>query len=211
MKNSSVREKFAPALIPYHQAVQLSLTRSGRGEVERYWMDTPDGLEPGATHRDIEGMFIEQRRTAIAANVQAVFAVVEKIGGKRGWYYADALWGFRGLLDELAGGVGMRRGRPDPNHLQPGDELDGWRVETFEAGHLIRLAFEMKAPGPAWLQFEVLPHSGGGTLLILTAFFEPHGVAGLLYWYSLYPFHLLIFKGLSQAIARLATTDKSDH
>jgi uncharacterized protein YbjT (DUF2867 family) len=207
IKNPTVREKFSPHLIPYHQAVQLALTRNGGGEVERYWSSTPDGLEPGTTHRDIEGMFIEQRRTAIAASPQAVFKVVGKIGGKRGWLYADWLWWLRGLLDELAGGVGMRRGRPDPDNLRPGDVLDGWRVETIEAGHLIRLVFEMKAPGPAWLQFEVLPRATGGTLLILTAFFEPHGVAGLLYWFSLYPFHLLIFKGMSHAIARQAQAD----
>jgi hypothetical protein len=82
--------------------------------------------------------------------------------------------------------------------------VDGWRVETIEVGRLIRLWFEMKAPGPAWLQFEAQPRSDGGTLLILTAFFEPHGIAGLVYWYILYPFHLLIFKGMSRAILQLA-------
>jgi hypothetical protein len=98
----------------------------------------------------------------------------------------------------------MKRGRRDANELQTGDVLDGWRVETVEPGRLIRLWFEMKAPGPAWLQLEAAPCEDGGTLLVITAFFEPHGLAGLLYWWSLYPFHVAIFKGMSEAIIRLA-------
>jgi uncharacterized protein YbjT (DUF2867 family) len=210
VKDPVVREIISPNLVPYHRAVQLALTRDGRGEVESYWNGAPPGLEPGTTHRDVEGMFIEQRRTIIPASPHAVFEVIEKIGGKRGWYYANWLWWMRGWLDQWAGGVGMRRGRLDPDKLHRGDVLDGWRIETLEAGRLVRLAFEMKAPGPAWLQFEVQPRPDGGTLLILTAFFEPHGIAGLLYWYSLYLFHLLIFKGMSQAISRLAQMNKGD-
>jgi uncharacterized protein YbjT (DUF2867 family) len=196
----SAQHLFIPKLIPYRHALKLALKRSGSGEVESFWAGSPDGLEPGVLHKDTEGMFIEQRRTAIAARPDVVFAVIERIGGKRGWYYADWLWQLRGLLDRWVGGVGMRRGRDDPDKLHTGDILDGWRVETIEAGRLIRLAFEMKAPGPAWLQFEVLPRPDGGTLLLITAFFEPHGLAGLFYWYILYPFHLLIFSGLSRAI-----------
>jgi uncharacterized protein YbjT (DUF2867 family) len=200
VNDPSAQQLFIPELIPYHHAVRLALKRHGSGEVEAFWAGSPGGIEPGVIHKDTEGMFIEQRRTAIAARPEVVFAVIERIGGKRGWYYADWLWQLRGLLDLWVGGVGMRRGRRDADELQMGDVLDGWRVEIFEAGRLIRLAFDMIAPGPAWLQFEVQPRSDGGTLLILTAFFEPHGLAGLLYWYILYPFHLLIFSGLSRAI-----------
>jgi hypothetical protein len=98
----------------------------------------------------------------------------------------------------------MRRGRRHPDELSPGDILDGWKVETIEAGRLLRLWFDMKAPGPAWLQFEAQPRADGGTLLIITAFFEPHGILGLLYWFSLYPFHQIIFKGMSRAILKQA-------
>ncbi len=201
-----VREVYTPELIPYQRAVRLALTRRGTGAVEAYWAGAPDGLEPGASHKDVEGMFIEQRRIAIDASPPAVYSIVEKIGGKHGWYFADILWQLRGWLDELAGGVGMRRGRSNADHVQPGDVLDGWRVETIEAGRLIRLRFEMQAPGPAWLQFEVRPRGDAGSLLLLTAFFEPHGLAGLMYWYTLYPFHLLIFKGLSRRIKIMAET-----
>jgi uncharacterized protein YbjT (DUF2867 family) len=200
----SAQEVFKIKLIPYRQAVQQALMRHGSGEVETFWAEAQAGLQPGLTHKDTEGMFIEQRRTASTAKPESVFAIFTRIGGKRGWYYADWLWQLRGWLDQLVGGEGMGRGRRHPDELQPGGVLDGWRVEMIEAGRLIRLWFEMKAPGPAWLQFEAQPRSEGGTLLILTAFFEPHGIPGLLYWYSLYPFHLLIFKGMSRAILRLA-------
>jgi Protein of unknown function (DUF2867) len=146
-------------------------------------------------------MFIEQRRVESAAKPEDVYATFAGIGGKRGWYYADWLWGLRGLLDRLAGGVGMRRGRRSPDDLQPGDVLDGFRAETVEPGRLVRLRNEMKAPGPAWMQFEAQPRAGG-TLLIQTAFFEPHGLMGLLYWYGLFPFHQLIFNGMARAIVR---------
>jgi uncharacterized protein YbjT (DUF2867 family) len=177
----SAQEVFKIKLIPYKEAVLQALKRDGSGEVESFWAGAQADLQPGVTHKDTEGMFIEQRRTASATRPEPVYATFTRIGGKRGWYYADWLWQLRGWLDQLVGGVGMRRGRRHPDELQPGDILDGWSVETIEAGRLIRLRFEMKAPGPAWLQFEAQPRSDGGTLLIITAFFEPHGIAGLLY------------------------------
>ena len=200
----SAQEVFKVKLIPYKRAVQQALTRDGSGEAETYWKGAMVELPPGRTSRDTQGMFIEQRRTASTVQAKAIFTTITKIGGKRGWYYANWLWKLRGWLDQLVGGVGMKRGRRDPDELLPGDVLDGWRVETVEAGRLLRLWFEMKAPGPAWLQFEAMPRTDGGTMLILTAFFEPHGIAGLVYWFILYPFHLLIFKYMSRAILRLA-------
>jgi hypothetical protein len=200
----SAQEVFKIKLIPYAKAVQQALTRDGTGEVETYWKGAQVEHPPGRTSRDTQGMFIEQRRTASAVKPKAVFAAFSRIGGKRGWYYANWLWQLRGWLDQLVGGPGMRRGRGDPDELLPGDVLDGWRVETVEAGRLIRLRFEMKAPGPAWLQFEAQPRADSGTLLIITAFFEPHGIHGLLYWFTFYPFHLLIFKGMSSGILQLA-------
>jgi hypothetical protein len=149
----------------------------------------------------------EGRRVETTAKPEAVFAAFAGIGGDRVWYYADWLWQLRGLLDRLAGGVGMRRGRPRPDDLQPGHALDFWRVEAVEPGRLVRLRAEMKMPGPAWLQFEARPRNEGGTLLIQTAFFEPHGLAGLVYWYALYPVHRLIFSGLARAIVHRAESN----
>jgi len=151
-----------------------------------------------------EGMIVERRRVVSAAAPAAVFATVAGIGGRRGWFCADRLWRLRGLLDRVAGGVGMRRGRRNPDDLRPGDPLDFWRVEAVDTGRLVRLRAEMRLPGPAWLQFEVAPRAKGGSLLTQTAYFQPRGLAGLAYWYGLSPIHSRIFTGLARAIARRA-------
>jgi hypothetical protein len=108
-------------------------------------------------------------------------------------------------MDKLVGGVGLRRGRRDPVRLAVGDTLDFWRVQAFEQDHLLRLEAEMKAPGRVWLQFEVDGDATGSTLC-QTAIFDPHGLAGLAYWYALYPIHHLIFQGMLRKIERAATT-----
>jgi uncharacterized protein YbjT (DUF2867 family) len=204
VSDSTAERLFKLELIPYHQAIQHALKRDGSGEVESFWNGSQPGLEPGVTHKDTEGMYIAQQRTASTADPEAIFKAFARIGGKHGWYYANWLWWLRGWLDELIGGVGMKRGRRDADELEVGDFLDGWRVERVEPGRLVRLWFEMKAPGPAWLQFEAQPRTQGGTLLVITAFFEPHGMAGLFYWWSLYPFHVAIFKGMSETIVKMA-------
>lgn len=128
-----------------------------------------------------------------------VFEVISALGGEDGWPAGNALWQLRGLMDRLAGGVGMRRGRRHPRELRVGDPLDFWRVEALEPDHLLRLRAEMKLPGQAWLQFEVLPDPEG-TRVEQTAFFEPRGLPGQLYWYSVLPFHRFVFPGLIGAV-----------
>jgi hypothetical protein len=111
-------------------------------------------------------------------------------------------WEIRGFMDRMIGGVGLRRGRRDPDRLRAGDALDFWRVEVVEHERLLRLRAEMKVPGKAWLQFQVTPRDNDQTLLSQTAFFAPKGLLGMLYWYALYPFHRLIFSGLIDQIAQ---------
>lgn len=119
-----------------------------------------------------------------------------RLGGERGWPVMNWSWQVRGFIDSLLGGVGMRRGRRDPEDLRVGDAVDFWRVEAVEEGRLVRFRAEMKLPGLAWLQFCVDPHGDGQSLLTQTAFFEPKGLPGLIYWYALYPFHARIFGGM---------------
>ncbi|RAJ82186.1 uncharacterized protein DUF2867 [Chitinophaga dinghuensis] len=118
------------------------------------------------------------------------------IGGKRGWYYGNLLWKVRGWMDELVGGPGLRRGRKDEITLQTGDYTDFWRVlaANRQQGVLL-LQAEMKVPGEAWLHFEVL-----GETLVQTAIYVPRGLAGELYWWSVWPFHGFIFPGMLQGI-----------
>ena len=204
VRDHRAREVFDVKLISYAHALQQALGRSGQGEVEAYWNGGKAGPGPGSTHKEIEGMFIEQHRLETSAKPEAVYSTFAGLGGRDGWFFADWLWQVRGLIDRLAGGPGMRRGRLSQVEIQPGDVLGGYRVELVETGHMIRLRNEMKAPGPAWMQFEVQPGAKGGSLYIQTAFFEPHGLLGLAYWYALYPFHQILFNGLARAIVKRA-------
>lgn len=133
-----------------------------------------------------------------------MFATFAGLGGERGWLYADWCWQVRGALDRLVGGVGLRRGRRDPDDVRPGDSIDCWRVEAVEPGRLLRLTAEMKLPGQGRLEFRATPASGGGSLLVLTASFAPRGLPGLAYWYAMYPAHHFLFSGLARAIVRRA-------
>jgi uncharacterized protein YbjT (DUF2867 family) len=194
-------------LFDYQGAVELALARLDSGEVETMWSDalmTTQGDVPPVVLGTLEGMILEHRQLQVAAPATTVFRAFAGLGGGRGWLYMNWVWHLRGLLDRLAGGVGMRRGRRDPEHLRVGEALDFWRVEAVEPGHLIRLRAEMKVPGRAWLQFHVHPQSAERAVLSQTAYFAPKGVWGLVYWYLLYPIHQVIFAGMIRKIAERA-------
>jgi uncharacterized protein YbjT (DUF2867 family) len=208
-----VRDDKARRLFPtvkpfdYQTAVELALARLDSGEVETMWTDalmTTQGDVPPVVLSTVEGLNLEHRQLAVAASAATVFSVFAGLGGGRGWLYMNWVWHLRGLIDRLVGGVGMRRGRRDPDCLRVGEALDFWRVEAMEPDHLIRLRAEMKVPGRAWLQFHVHPQPGEGSVLSQTAFFLPTGVWGLIYWYGLYPIHKVIFAGMIRKIAEHA-------
>jgi hypothetical protein len=146
---------------------------------------------------------VDSRSAQVAAAPAKTFAAVERIGGAVGWHYANWLWTLRGWLDLLMGGVGMRRGRRDPERLRVGDTLDCWRVESIQPDQRLRLAAEMKLPGRAWLEFDVQP-DGNGARLRQTATFDPLGLWGLAYWYGVWPLHQLVFAGMLRGLARAA-------
>ena len=188
--------------------MRLALERVDRGEVETRWADSfPSGARvTGVSLDEREGRVFERRTTVVAAEPARVFAVFTGIGGRRGWFHVTMLWRFRGALDRLVGGVGMRRGRRHPNDLRPGDALDFWRVESVEPDRSLKLRAEMKVPGRAWLVFEVIPEGAHRSRLMQTAVFEPRGLFGALYWYSLYPLHQYVFSGMVNAIRIHAET-----
>jgi uncharacterized protein YbjT (DUF2867 family) len=208
-----VREDTAPKLFPeirpldYDTAVRLALEKLEMHGVETAWTDaltSSQGERTPVALISSEGMIIERRQRVVAKSTGAVYRSFAQLGGRRGWLYLDWTWQLRGMVDRLCGGVGMRRGRRDPEDLRSGDSLDFWRVETVDPGRLVRLRAEMKVPGRAWLEFEARPEPDGNTLLLQTAFFEPKGLFGLLYWYALYPIHSLIFSGLIRRIGERA-------
>ncbi len=155
---------------------------------------------------------VDRRETWVPLPPAAAFAPIRGIGGSRGWYYGNLLWRIRGLIDQILGGVGLRRGRRDPDTVAVGDTIDFWRVEAFVPDSLLRLAAEMRVPGRAWLQFEADPRDGG-TRLVQTAVFDPAGLAGLVYWYALWPIHRFVFAGMLKGIARAAVEHRlgSEH
>jgi uncharacterized protein YbjT (DUF2867 family) len=208
-----VRDANASRIFPeikpfdYQTAVELALARLDSGEVETVWSDalmTTQGDVPPVVLGTLEGMILEHRQVQVPVSAATVYQSFAGLGGARGWLYMNWVWHLRGLLDRLVGGVGMRRGRRDPDHLRVGEALDFWRVEAVEPGHLIRLRAEMKVPGRAWLQFHVHPQPDDRSILSQTAYFAPKGVWGLVYWYALYPIHKVIFAGMIRKIAERA-------
>jgi uncharacterized protein YbjT (DUF2867 family) len=195
---------------PYADAVRRAIDRTNRHEIESTWFDSINApnrpILPPASSR--EGMIIDQRQCRVGAAPERVFAEVERLGGEAGWPAANVLWRLRGLIDQVVGGVGMRLGRRDPERLRMGDALDFWRVEDVRRPELLRLSAEMRVPGRAWLQYEVVP-DGAGSRLIQSAFFEPKGLPGLAYWYGLYPIHALIFRGMVRNIGKRASATRA--
>ncbi|OEH86281.1 hypothetical protein BHU72_13725 [Desulfuribacillus stibiiarsenatis] len=151
---------------------------------------------------DIQREYITDKKTIhIHAPRSTVFDVVTSIGGQNGWYYANALWQIRGWIDEQLGGVGIARGRLHPQQLSVGDYLDFWRVEAWEEHKLLRLRAEMKIPGKAWLEYQLTTNEENSTTIVKqTAYYEPHGVWGYLYWYAMVPAHYFIFNGIVREI-----------
>ena len=186
-------------------AVAAALRNEDRAFAETRWSDARSSSGPERSWGGVRfgTRLVDSRTVRVAAPPPAAFAPIRRIGGAAGWYYGNVLWRVRGLLDLLAGGVGVRRGRRDPERLAAGDTVDWWRVERCEPDRRLRLAAEMKVPGRAWLEFEVTEDAGGSTIR-QTAEFDPAGVAGLLYWYALWPAHTLMFGGMLREIARRA-------
>ena len=200
----------AEGLTGYRDAVRLALNRLEHGEVETTWSSaSPVGAPAEALPSDPdwagEVVYIDERSIESDTSADRVFAVVESIGGENGWYSFPLAWTVRGWLDRFAGGVGLNRGRRDPRRLHTGDALDFWRVERIERPELLRLRAEMRAPGGAWLEWRIERLAADRTKLTQRAIFFPKGIAGRLYWYSLLPFHGIIFRGMLENIAGAAS------
>ncbi len=158
-----------------------------------------------AINADRRHLKIDSRTIHVSASPEEAFNPIRRIGGKSGWYYANWLWILRGWMDNLVGGVGMRRGRNDPDSLNVGDILDCWRVVAITPNHCLRLVAEMKLPGRANLEFEVVADSAG-SVIRQTATFDPLGLFGRAYWYTVLPFHHFIFAGMLKGIAARSNT-----
>jgi len=201
--DNRIRDLIDIDLISYEEAIRRAFDKVEQQEVISSWTDAQSSnvLQQGISNL-IEvptyGCFRDEQSERVDEdNKKRVIDRIWSIGGKNGWYYADMLWALRGFVDKLFGGVGLRRGRKNSNEITAGDSLDFWRVLYADRreGRLLLYA-EMKLPGEAWLEFRM-----SGDTLYQIATFRPLGVWGRLYWYLLYPFHTVIFKGMIRNIA----------
>ncbi|NJQ01676.1 SDR family oxidoreductase [Streptomyces zingiberis] len=202
-------------LTGFRRSLELAVQRIKEADVATRWTAAsvpgtpgdPLPTDPGWAGGDL---YTDHRRTVVDAPPEAVWRVIEGIGGRNGWYSAPAAWTLRGWADQVAGGVGLRRGRRDPQRLRAGDELDFWRVEEIEPGRLLRLRAEMRLPGLAWLEMRVGRDERGRTVYRQRSVFHPRGFAGHLYWWGVAPLHALVFGGMARNIASAAERGAGD-
>ena len=198
----------ASGLIDFDEAVRLALTRVKEAQVATRWSDA---ATPGVPSEPLPSdptwtggtLYTDVREVRTTASTQDLFAAIERIGGESGWYSSQLLWRTRGFIDRLAGGVGLRRGRRDPERLSVGDAVDFWRVEEYIPNEVVRLRAEMLMPGRAWLEFTV-QDEGPTRLLRQRAIYWPHGLAGHAYWWGVAPFHAFVFPPMARHIVEHA-------
>jgi uncharacterized protein YbjT (DUF2867 family) len=191
-------------LVGYRRSVRLALEKERLGEVETSWRNAevagaPSNPLPSDPDWSGHTVYVDRRERPSGASVEALWSVIEGVGGENGWYSFPLAWAIRGWIDKLSGGVGLRRGRRDPDTLHPGDAVDFWRVEAIERPRFLRLRAEMRVPGRAWLEMRAEPDGAGSTYRQRAVFF-PKGLAGRLYWWSVLPFHGVVFAGMANRI-----------
>ncbi|RAW02573.1 SDR family oxidoreductase [Pseudochryseolinea flava] len=206
-KDNEIQSIVPITLFSYRQALELAFDKISHKNIISSWKDS-FYLQTG--RRDVmnnievpsHGVLTDRREISFTRPVKEVIANLWSIGGKKGWYAGNWLWRIRGFADTIVGGVGIRRGRRSENALKTGDALDFWRVILADPikGRLILYA-EMKLPGEAWLEFTIKSEDQTHKL-VQTATFRPLGLWGRLYWFSVLPFHALIFPRMAKAIVQ---------
>jgi len=199
-------QAFVPiTILSYEEALSAAFERIQQRNVVSSWKDAVNDQSIDKNFLNyVEvptfGCYLDKRIVTVTGPTENVINNIWTIGGNKGWYFGNWMWRIRGLMDKMVGGVGLRRGRRSETELKPGDALDFWRVLVAdkEKGRLLLYA-EMKLPGEAWLEFKI-KESNGKRELMQTATFRPLGLWGRLYWYSVLPFHGLIFPQMAKGI-----------
>lgn len=195
-------------LTGFDRSVALALKKIKDADVTTRWSNAslygaPSDPLPSDPDWSGGSLYVDQREVPVTVDPERLWRVIEGIGGARGWYSFPLAWAVRGWLDVLVGGVGLTRGRRDPDRLQVGDSLDFWRVEEVIPGQMLRLRAEMKLPGLAWLELGVSTKDGK-TSYTQRAIFQPRGLAGQAYWWAVSPFHRFVFGGMARNIIAAA-------
>ena len=207
--NELVQQLMPHDALSSREAIRRALVQVRNNTVDTRW--SVAGPVPGDPDWAGGTVFLDERKIVINAEPQRVFQAVCRIGGGHGWYAGDVLWRIRGWMDTLVGGPGLRRGRRDHERVEFGETLDFWRIVGLERNRRLSLLAEMKLPGIATLNFEMLPgKSANSTALTMAARFRPRGIVGIAYWYSVLPLHNLVFGGMLRGIQRVAERTESD-
>lgn len=202
-KTNNLTALLGITLINYDESIRLAFQKIEQNQILSSWRDAQTSalLKNGISKYvevPVNGCFIDVKKMPVR-NSNLVMERIWSIGGRTGWYYANWLWEIRGFMDQLTGGVGMRRGRRSASEINPGDALDFWRVLlASKQDRRLLLYAEMKLPGEAWLEFKI----DDKNILVQTATFRPLGVWGRLYWYAVLPFHGFIFSGMIRNIVK---------
>lgn len=205
-KETRLKDILGITPLTYREACIRALDRINMDSVQSSWTDAVSIRNPGHLFQRPEvpefGVMHDRRILRIGENPHRVLNKIFAIGGDTGWYYADWMWRLRGVVDKMAGGVGLRRGRRNTTELNPGDSLDFWRVLIADREKMRLLLFaEMKIPGEAWLEFRIRKKNNE-YYLYQTATFLPHGLSGRIYWYLVLPIHLQMLKGLIRELVK---------
>lgn len=201
-KNNELEKMLGVEPIPYKKAVELAFQKIDQNNIISSWKDSlASSFRKSSLMENIrvptDGCFFDKREKLIEGDPDVVLKNIWSIGGDQGWYYGNWMWKIRGILDKAFGGVGLRRGRTHPHHINPGDSLDFWRVLVADKQNKRLLLYaEMKLPGEAWLEFRI-KKKRGKNYLQQTATFRPIGLAGRFYWYTVLPFHYFVFEGMA--------------
>ncbi|MXV52952.1 DUF2867 domain-containing protein [Pedobacter sp. HMF7647] len=206
-KNDQIKEIIPRSCLGYEESLKLAFEKIEQNSIVSSWKDA---LNQGYLETDfMDHVKVPQNGTLeykivmpFERSSDEVFENIWNIGGTRGWYYLDWLWNLRGFIDKLIGGIGTRRGRTSNVQLRAGDALDFWRVLLADRKNQRLLLYaEMKVPGEAWLELKII-NKDQRNCLYQTATFRPYGVWGRMYWYSMWPFHAVLFKGMAKEITR---------
>ncbi len=201
-ENNEAMKDFSVRPISFKDAVHFAFNKVRSHNIETAWIDANPVLLQSAI--DPSHLLNDKQVVTVNAPAENVFSIVTSLGGNRGWLFANSLWKIRGFIDKQIGGVGLRCGRRHPIHLSTGDAVDFWRVEEYIQNKRLVLRAEMKVWGSAWLEFETEPVDDTSSRLTQTARYYPKGLAGLIYWYAIYPIHVFVFRGMAHAIGRCA-------
>ena len=209
--DTAAQEAFSVRPKGLAEAISRAIGNEDQQFAVTHWSDA---LAENKNEHHLWGVAFGHRRVDSYSRVMEfsppeVFFPIQCIGGEQGWYAYRWLWWTRGYLDRRLGGVGLRTGRRDPIDLRVGDAIDFWRVEKLIPNRLLLLFVEMKLPGRAWTFFEVAPHERGSEVRI-TAVFDPKGIWGKLYWYTVSPYHYFVFTGMLKGIAKAAEQNRRE-